>query len=105
MLSKKSKIEQLPKSRERQCLSAAPPGSLCQTRTKLRGRLLVIRRGPSHRRARHAPAVPKNLVHLPEKPFSTASTHCDHSQTAPRAHDHGSWRFATCDMRLVSWAL
>src|SRR5215470_1606020 len=73
MLSKKSKIEQLAKSRERQCLSAAPPGSLCQTRTKLRGRLLVIRRGPSHRRARHAPAVLKNLVHLPEKPFSTAS--------------------------------
>src|SRR5215468_5772752 len=74
MLSKKSKIEQLPKSRERQCLPAAASASFCQTRTKLCGRLLVIRCGPSHRRARHAPAVPKNLVRLPEKPFSTAST-------------------------------
>src|SRR5215467_9225838 len=73
MLSKKSKIEQLPKSRERQVLTAAASASPCQTHTKLCGRLLVTRRGPSHRRARHAPAVPKNLVHLPEKPFSTAS--------------------------------
>src|SRR5262245_2332215 len=74
MLSKKSKIEQLPKSRERQCLPVAASASLCQVRTKLCGRLLVIRRGPSHRHARHAPAVLKNLVHLSEKPFSTASS-------------------------------
>src|SRR5262245_54589087 len=73
MLSKKSKIEQLPKSRERQCLPAAASASLCQLRTKLCGRLLVIQGGPSHRRARHAPAALKNLVHLSEKPFSTAS--------------------------------
>src|SRR5262250_2666598 len=73
MLSKKSKIEQLPKSRERQCLPAAASASLCQARTKLCGHLLVIRGGPSHRRARHAPAALKNLVHLSEKPFSTAS--------------------------------
>jgi hypothetical protein len=73
MLSKKSKIEQLPKYRERRCLPAVASASLCRTRTKLCGRLLVIRRGPSHRRARHAPAALKNLVHLPEKPFSTAS--------------------------------
>src|SRR5215467_12151233 len=75
MLSKKSKIEQLPKSRERQCLPAAASASLCQMRTKLYDRLLVIRGGPSHQRARHAPAALKNLVHLSEKPFSTASTH------------------------------
>src|SRR5215471_3352046 len=73
MLSKKSKIEQLPKSRERQCLSAAASASLCQARTKLCGRLLVIRGGPPHRRSRRAPAALKNLVHLSEKPFSTAS--------------------------------
>jgi hypothetical protein len=73
MLSKKSKIEQLPKSRERQCLPATASASLCQMHTKLCGRLLVIRGGPSHRRARHAPAALKNLVHLSEKPFSTAS--------------------------------
>src|SRR6516164_7676862 len=73
MLSKKSKIEQLSKSRERRCFPAAASASVCRTRTKLCGRLLVIRRGPSHRRALHAPAVLKNLVHLPEKPFSTAS--------------------------------
>jgi hypothetical protein len=73
MLSKKSKIEQLPKSRERQCLPAAASASLYQMRTKLCGRLLVIRGGPSHRRAQHAPAALKNLDHLSEKPFSTAS--------------------------------
>jgi hypothetical protein len=78
MLSKKSKIEQLSKSRERPSLPAAASASLCLTRTKLCGRLLVIRRGPSHRRAPHAPTVLKNLVHLPEKPFSTASTHLCH---------------------------
>src|SRR5215510_6482216 len=81
MLSKKSKIEQLPKSRERQCLPAAASASLCQARTTLCGRLLVIRRGPSHRRGRHAPAVLKNLVYLPEKPFSTASVNCGSSCT------------------------
>src|SRR6516164_10563048 len=73
MLSKKSKIEQLSKSRERRCLPAAASASVRRTRTKLCGRLLVLRRGSSHRRAQHAPAVLKNLVHLPEKPFSTAS--------------------------------
>src|SRR5262245_53807151 len=73
MLSKKSKIEQLPKSCERQCLPAAASASLCRTRTKLCGRLLVIRCAPPHRRTRYAPVVLKNLVHLPEKPFSTAS--------------------------------
>jgi hypothetical protein len=73
MLSKKSKIEQLPKSRESRFLAAAASASLCRTRTKLCGRLLVIRRGPSHRRARDAPAALKNFFHPPEKPFSTVS--------------------------------
>jgi hypothetical protein len=71
MVSKKSKIEQLSKSRERPCLPAAASASVCRTRTKLCGRLLVIRRGPSYRRAQHAPAVLKNLVHLPEKFFDS----------------------------------
>src|SRR5262249_3999096 len=39
------------------------------TRTKLCGRLLVIRRGPSHQRARDAPAGLKNFLHPREKPF------------------------------------
>jgi hypothetical protein len=69
MLSKKSKIEQLPKSRESRFLTASAAASPCRTRTKLCGRLLVIRCGPSHWRARAAPAALKNLAHLPEKPF------------------------------------
>jgi hypothetical protein len=73
MLSKKSKIEQLPKSRETRFLAAAASASLCRTRTKLCGRLLVIRRSPSHRRAPDAPAALKNFLHPPEKPFSTVS--------------------------------
>jgi hypothetical protein len=76
MLSKKSKIEQLSKPRERRSLPAAASARLSDARTKLCGRLLVIRRGPSHLRAQHALAVLKNLVHLPEKPFSTASANC-----------------------------
>src|SRR5258706_13687091 len=73
MLSKKSKIEQLSKSRERRCLPAVASASLCRARTKLCGRLLVIRRGPSHRRARHAPAVLEKFVPLAGKTFFTAS--------------------------------
>src|SRR5215467_8578851 len=72
---RKSRNEQLPKSRKSRFLVASAAASLSRTRTKLCGRSLVIRRGPSHRRARNAPAVLKNLVHLPEKPLSTASTH------------------------------
>jgi hypothetical protein len=79
MLSKKSKIEQLPKSRESRFLAASAAASPCRTRTKLCDRLLVIRCGPSHWRAWDAPAALKKLVHLPEKPFSTASTHKRHS--------------------------
>src|SRR5262249_10612204 len=105
MLSKKSKIEQLPKSRERQCLPAAASASFCQVRTKLCGRLLVIRGGPSHRRARHAPAALKNLVHLSEKPFSTASvkmsraTHFVGTAGLPQKADPPGGRSA-----LPSWA-
>jgi len=78
MLSKKSKIDRLPKSRESRFLAASAAASLCRTGTKRCGRLLVNRRVPSHRRASDAQAVLKNLVHLPEKPFSTASANCGH---------------------------
>src|SRR5262249_850631 len=73
MLSKKSKIEQLPKSRKSRFLVASAAASLSRIRTKLCGRSFVIRRGPSHRRARNAPAVLKKFFHPPEKPFSTVS--------------------------------
>src|SRR5215470_10541211 len=69
MLSKKSKIEQLPKSRESRFLTAATSASLCRTRTKLCGRLLEIRRGPPHRRARDAPAALKNFFSPARKTF------------------------------------
>ena len=81
MLSKKSKIEQLSKSRESRFSPASAAVSLSRTHTKLCGRLLAIRCAPPHRRTRYASAVLKNLVHLPEKPFSTASTLKRHSTT------------------------
>src|SRR5258708_26389560 len=70
---KKWKIEQLTKSRESRFLAASAAASLCRTCTKLCDRSLVIRCGPSHWRARDAPAALKNLVHPPENTFSTAS--------------------------------
>jgi hypothetical protein len=73
MLSKRSKIEQFPESREDRFLAASAAASLCRTRTKLCGRFLVIRYGPSHWRAWDAPEALKNLVHLPEKTFSTTN--------------------------------
>src|SRR5215813_10836909 len=79
MLSKKSKIEQLSKSRESRFLTAATSASLRRTRTKLCGRLLEIRRGPPHRRARDAPAALKKFFHPPEKPFSTVSAKMSHA--------------------------
>jgi hypothetical protein len=51
LLSKKSKIEELPKSRESPFLAASAAASLSRTRTKLCGRSLVILCGPPHRRA------------------------------------------------------
>src|SRR5262249_52674618 len=60
-LSKKSKIEQLAKSRESRFLVASAAASLSRTPTKLSGRLPVIRRGPSRRRACDAPAALKNF--------------------------------------------
>src|SRR5215470_14561654 len=66
---KSRKIEPLSKSRERRCLPAAASASIRRTHTKLCGRLLVIRRGPSHQRAQHAPAVLKNLVHCQKNLF------------------------------------
>src|SRR6516165_9200384 len=73
MLSKKSKIEQRSKSRERRLWPDAASANPCRTRTKLGGRPLFIRRGPSQRHARPAPAALKNSVHPQEKPFSTLS--------------------------------
>src|SRR6266481_3718067 len=73
MRSKKSKIEQLPKSRESRFLATSAAASLCRTCTKLCDRSLVIRCGPSHLRARDAPAALKHLLHPPEHTFSTAS--------------------------------
>jgi hypothetical protein len=73
MLSKKSKIEQLAKSHENRFLAASAAASLGRTCTKLCGRLLVTRCGPSPWRGPDAPAALKNLVHLPENTFSTAS--------------------------------
>jgi hypothetical protein len=46
MLSKKSKIEQLPKSRESRFSAASAAASLSRTHTKLCGRLLAIRCAP-----------------------------------------------------------
>src|ERR1700674_4797009 len=74
MLSKKSKIEQLAKSHENRFLAASAAASLGRTYTKLCGRLLVTRCGPPWR-GPDAPTALKNLVHLPENTFSTASTH------------------------------
>src|SRR6516225_4280053 len=83
MLSKKSKIEQRSKSRERRLWPDAASANLCRTRAKLGGRPLLIRRGPSHRHARPAPAALKNSVHLQEKPFSTPSVRCTRHEPCP----------------------
>src|SRR5262249_5814861 len=50
-LSKKSKIEELPKSRESAFLAASAAASLSTACTKLCGRSLEILCGPAHRRA------------------------------------------------------
>ena len=64
-----AKIEQLPKSRESRFSARCAAASLSRTCTKLCGRLLMIRCGPSHWRAWDAPAALKNIVHLPENLF------------------------------------
>jgi hypothetical protein len=48
------------------CLPSLLQASVGRVRSSV---VALTRRGPSHRRTRHAPAVLKNLVHLPEKPF------------------------------------
>jgi hypothetical protein len=81
MLSKKSKIEQFAKSRENRFLAASAPASPGGTCTKLFGRFLMTRWGPSPWRASDGPAALENLVHLPENTFSTASVkgrHIEH---------------------------
>ena len=74
MLSKKSKIERLRKSREDQFFVVSAAASLCRACTKVCDRFCVIRCGPSRCHAWDAPAALKNFVRQPEKTFSTAST-------------------------------
>jgi hypothetical protein len=64
MLSKKSKIEQLPKSRERPCLPAAASASLCLTRTKLCGSPSCDASLPLRRDARRIAAVKPDVLAL-----------------------------------------
>src|SRR5882757_6329554 len=73
MLSKKSKIERLRKSREDQFFVVSAAASLCRACTKVCDRSCVIRCGPSRCPAWDAPAALKNFVRQPEKTFSTAS--------------------------------
>src|ERR1700674_1932113 len=81
MLSKKLKIEQLAKSHENRFLAVSAAASLGRTCTKLCGRFLVTRCGPSPWRGPDAPAALKNLVHLPENTFSTARPVADTATT------------------------
>jgi hypothetical protein len=62
MLSKKSKIERLRKSREDQFFVVSAAASLCTACTKVCDRSCVIRCGPSRCLAWEAPAALKNFV-------------------------------------------
>jgi hypothetical protein len=73
MLSKKSKIEWLRKSRKGQVLVVSVAVSLCRARTEVCDRFSVVRCGPSRCPAWDAPVGLKNFVRQPEKTFSTAS--------------------------------
>ena len=73
MLSKKSKIEELRKSRKGQVLVVSVAASLCRACTKVCDRFAAIRCGPSRCPAWDPPAGLKNFVRQPEKTFSTAS--------------------------------
>ena len=72
---KKSKIERLRKSREGRCFAVSVAASRCRTGTRTYDRFCTNRCGPSHRRARDAPAARKNFVRQPKRTFSTVSTH------------------------------
>src|ERR1700757_247955 len=76
MLSKKSKIEPRQKSRKWLFLDSSAAVMLCSADTKVRGRFSETRCGPSRRRAQNASAALENFVGCPQKPLSTASTHC-----------------------------
>src|SRR5258705_9578904 len=78
MLSKKSKIEGLRKSRKGQVLVVSVAVSLCRACTKVCDRFAAIRCGPSRCPAWDPPAGLKNFVRQPEKTFSTASTLSGH---------------------------
>ena len=73
MLSKKSKIEELRKSRKGQVLVVSVAASLCRACTKVCDRFAAIRCGPSRCPAWDPPAGLKIFVRQPEKTFSTAS--------------------------------
>ena len=73
MLSKKSKIEELRKSRKGQVLVVSVAASLCGACTKVCDRFAAIRCGPSRCPAWDPPAGLKNFVRQPEKIFWTAS--------------------------------
>src|SRR5215813_8664031 len=98
MLSKKSKIEQLQKSRESRFSAASAAASLCRTRTKLCGCPLVIRCDSSRRRTHYAPAMLKNFVHLPEKPFSTASARLRGFSQVPKS----VWSLGYCRLPFLT---
>jgi|GEM_PF-4148991 len=69
MLSKKSKIERLRKSREDQFFVVSAAASLCRACTRVCDRFCVIRYGPSRCHAWDAPAALKNFVRQPEETF------------------------------------
>jgi hypothetical protein len=73
MLSKKSKVEWLRKSRKDQFLVVSAAVSLCRACAKVRDRFSVIRCGPSRCLTWDAPVGLKNFIRQPEKTFSTAS--------------------------------
>src|ERR1700676_759372 len=73
ILLKKSKIERLRKSRESRLLVVSAAARLCRTDTRVYDHFCGNRCGPSHCRARDAPAALKNFVRHPEKTFSTVS--------------------------------
>src|SRR6202171_4261592 len=78
ILLKKSKIERLRKSRESWFLVLSAAARLCRTDTRVYDRFCGNRCGPSHCRARDAPAALKNFIRHPEKTFSTVSTQNGH---------------------------
>jgi hypothetical protein len=97
MLLKKSKIERLRKSRESRLLVVSAAARLCRTDTRVYDHFCGNRCGPSHCRARDAPAALKNFVRHPEKTFSTVSpnelTSSARATTSEKCQTHASQQF------------